>query len=68
MVLNVTHRFELQKLLLLDANAEAGVGFDQDFVEPPGINSDVLHQASIRGDRCRIGARNAMQDLDEASL
>mgnify|MGYP001331811519 FL=1 len=68
MALDVTHRFELQQLLLLDANPEAGVGFDQDFVEPQGVDPDVLHQAGIGGDHRRIGAGNAMQDLDKAPL
>ena len=68
MVLNITHRLELQELLLLDTNTETGVGLDQDFVKPQGINSDVFYQTGIRGDRCRVGAGNAMQDLDEAAL
>ena len=68
MALDVTHRFELQQLLLLDANAETGVGFNQDFVKPQGVDADVFHQAGIRGDHRWISAGNAMQDLDEASL
>ena len=34
MALDVTHRLELKQLLFLYANAETGVGFNQDFVNP----------------------------------
>ena len=68
MPLNVTHRLELQKLLFLDANAETGVRFNQDFVKPQRVDPDVFHEAGIKSDHRWIGAGNAMQDLDEASL
>ena len=68
MILDVAHCLELQQLLFLDANAETGVGFDQDFVKPKGVNPDVFHQASIGGDHRWIGAGDAMQDVNEASL
>ena len=68
MALDVTHCLELEQLFLLDANAETGVGFDQDFVEPQRVDPDVFHQAGIRSDYRGISAGNAMQDFDEASL
>ena len=68
MILDVAHCLELQQLLFLDANAETGVGFDQDFVKPKGVNPDVFHQASIGGDHRWVGAGDAMQDVNEASL
>ena len=68
MTLDVTNGFELQQLFFLDADPEAGVGFDQNFVEPEGVDPDVFHQASIGGDDRRVGAGNAMQDLDKSSL
>ena len=68
MALDVTHRLELQELLFLDADAEAGIGLDQNFVKPEGVDTDVFHQAGIGGDDRRVGAGNAMQDLDKSSL
>ena len=68
MSLDITHSLELQQLLFLDADAETGVGFDQNFVEAEGVNPNVLHQARIRGDDGRIRTGDAMQDLDKASL
>ena len=68
MALDVTHRLELQQLLFLDADAEAGIGLDQNFVKPEGVDPDVFHQAGICGDDRRVGPGNAMQDLDKASL
>ena len=68
MSLDITHSLELQQLLFLDADAETGVGFDQNFVEAKGINSNVLHQACIRSDQGWICTGDAMQDLDKASL
>ena len=55
-------------MLFLNANAETGVGFNQDFVKPQGVDADVFHQPGIGGDDRRIGAGNAVQDLNEASL
>ena len=68
MTLNITHRFELQKLIFLDADAEAAVRFNQNFVEPQGVDPDILHQTCIVSDYSRISAGNAMQDFDEVSL
>ena len=66
MALYVSHRFELQKLLLPNADAEAAVSFNQNFVEPQGVDPDVLHRPP-RGDYSRICA-DAMKDLNKASL
>lgn len=68
MALDVTHRLELQQLLFLDADAEAGIGLDQNFVKPEGVDPDVFHQAGVCGDDRRVGAGNAMQDFDKVSL
>jgi len=68
MALDIANCLELQQLLLLDANTETGVGLDQNFVEPQGVDPDVLHQARITCDDRRICAGNAMQDLDKAYL
>ena len=68
MVLDITNCLELQQLFLLDADSEAGVGFDQDFVKPQGVNPNVLHQPRFGSDHCWISAGNAMQDLDKAPL
>jgi len=56
MALDVTHRLELQQLLFLDADAEACVGLDQNFVEPQGVDADIFHQAGPGGDHRRICA------------
>ena len=55
MALNITHCLELQQLLLLDAGAEAGFGFNLNFVIPQGIDADVLDQAGVRSYRSRVG-------------
>ena len=68
MALDVTYCFELKKLFLLDANSETGVGFNQDFVKPQGVDSDIFHQPGIRGDHRRISTGDSMKDLYEASL
>ena len=68
MGLDVTHSFELQQLFFLNANAEAGISFDQNFVKTQGVDPDIFHQARIRGDDCRIGTGDAMQDFDKATL
>ena len=68
MTLDITHRFELQKLVLLNADSEAAVSFNQNFVEPQGVDPDVLHQTRLGRDYRRICAGNTMQDLDKASL
>ena len=47
MALDVTHCLELQQLLFLNANAETGVGFNQDFVKPQGVDADVFHLSLI---------------------
>ena len=60
MVLDITNCFELQQLFLLDADSEAGVSFNRDFVKPQGVNPmSSISRAS--GDHCWISAGNAMQ-------
>jgi len=68
MVLDVTHRFELKQLLLLNADSEARIGLDKNLIKAKRIYSDVFHQAGIGRDDRRICAGNAMQDLHKASL
>ena len=68
MGLDITHSFELQQLFFLDANAEAGISLDKNFVKTQGVDPDIFHQACIRGDDCRIGTGDAMQDFDKATL
>ena len=65
---DVRNRAEAQQVLLLDADAETGVGFDQDFVEAKRIDADILHQPGFRRDGSRISAGDAMQDLDQTFL
>ena len=50
MGLDVTHSFELQQLFFLNANAEARISLDQNFIEAQGIDPDVFHQAGVRSD------------------
>ena len=65
MSLDITHCLELQQLLFLDADAETGVGFDQNFVEAEGVNpnvsirraSEVITAGSAPEMRCRISTR-----------
>ena len=68
MLLDVSDGSETQQLLLFDPNPEIGVRFDQDFVEPQGIDPDVLHQPGLWGDHSWISAGDAVQDLDQPSL
>ena len=41
MALNIRDSSELEQVFLLDSDPETCVGFDQDFVEPERVNSDV---------------------------
>ena len=50
MGLDISHSFELQQLFFLNANAEAGIGLDQNFVKTQGVDPDVFHQARVGGD------------------
>ena len=48
--LNIRNGAELEQIFFLDTDAEAGIGFDQDFVEPQGINPDIFHEPGVRRD------------------
>ena len=66
MLKDVCNRAELQQFLLFDPDAEAGVGFNQNLVKPERIDADIVHQQCFRGNRCGIGTRDSMEDLDQA--
>ena len=68
MVLHIANGAEFQQVFFANADSKAGIGFDQDLIKAKRINTNVLHQAGLRCDLRRISPRDAMQDLDQASL